>query len=205
MDSKEIAKRLAGRKPEIMEMTKHCAVFIPLVCHEDRLHFLFEVRADDISQPGEVCFPGGRIEAGETPLECALRETREETGISPDTIEVLGQFDSMCNYTNVRIDTFVGTVSYEEVERAMINSGEVKQLFLVPAAFFQENQPFVYEYDVAPKIGEDFPYELLGDCADKYHWRRGRFTVPIYHYEDKVIWGMTARILRHFLAEMSRT
>jgi len=204
MDIKTAGMLLEGRKPGIMEMNRHCAVLIPLVWHKDDIHLLFEVRSDAVSQPGEVCFPGGRVEGKEKPVECAVRETQEETGIPKHAIRILGQFDSMCNYTNVQIDTFVGVVAYEDVKKATSNEEEVRELFLVPMSFFEETAPFVYEYQVEPRIGEDFPYEMLGDCPDKYHWRKGRFTVPIYRYQDRVIWGMTARILRHFLAEIAR-
>lgn len=137
-------------------------------------------------------------------MDCAIRETQEETGIPKHAIRVLGQFDSMCNYTNMQIDTFVGAIAYQDVCKAAPNPEEVSELFLVPLKYFDENEPYVYEYEVAPNIGEDFPYEEIGDCPDKYNWRRGKFTVPIWHYEGKVIWGMTARIIRHFLAEMPR-
>ena len=203
MDLRTAALFLEGRKPGVMEMKRHCAVLIPLVWWKDELYVLFEVRSNSVSQPGEICFPGGRLEGKETPVECAIRETQEETGIPSHRIRILGQFDSMCNYTNMQIDTFVGVIAYEDVKAARINPQEVYELFLAPLSFFEEREPFVYEYEVEPKIGEDFPYERLGDCPNKYNWRKGRYTVPIYRWEGHVIWGITARILRHFLAEMS--
>lgn len=204
MDIVRASLFLEGRKPQIMEVRKHCAVLIALVPRQDQLYILMEVRSDNVSQPGEVCFPGGLVEGKERPVDCAVRETQEETGIPKHAIRVLGQFDTLCNYSNVLIDTFVGVVAYEDVKRAVINPHEVRELFLVPFSFFEETEPYVYEYDVVPQIGDDFPYEMLSDCPDKYHWRKGRFTVPIYRYEDKVIWGMTARIIRHLLAEISK-
>lgn len=204
MDIKTAVMLLEGRKPQIMEMHRHCAVLIPLVWEKDGVHILFEVRSDDVSQPGEVCFPGGLVEGKEKPVECVVRETQEETGIPKHAIRILGQFDSMCNYTNVQIDTFVGVVAHEDVKKAKINETEVRELFLVPVSFFEKTSPFVYQYRVEPRIGEDFPYEMLGDCPDKYHWRGGRFTVPIYRYQDRVIWGITARILSHFLEEIAK-
>lgn len=57
---------------------------------------VFEVRAAGLkTQPGDICFPGGRMEEGETALQCALRELKEETGISPSDLRVLGQFDTL--------------------------------------------------------------------------------------------------------------
>ena len=204
MDIRAAAMFLEGRKPKVMEMRKHCAVLIPLVWHKDEMYLLLEVRSGTVSQPGEICFPGGGVEPKERPVDCVVRETQEETGIPKHAIRILGQFESMCNYTNMQIDTFVGVIPYENVKTAVPNTEEVQELFLVPLKFFEETEPFIYEYTVEPNIGDDFPYDMIGDCPDKYNWRKGRCNVPIYHYEDKVIWGLTARIIRHFLAEMPK-
>lgn len=57
-------------------------MLVPLVERPEGLCLLYEVRADTLGrQPGEVCFPGGRIEGVESPEECALRETEEELSI----------------------------------------------------------------------------------------------------------------------------
>ncbi|NEU34154.1 CoA pyrophosphatase, partial [bacterium LRH843] len=56
------------------------AVLVPLVQKQDELHVLFEVRAHHLRrQPGEICFPGGKIEPNDsTPQDAAVRETTEE-------------------------------------------------------------------------------------------------------------------------------
>ena len=60
------------------------AILVPLAQREGKLCLLFETRAETLvgHQPGEVCFPGGRREAGEKPVDTALRETWEETGLT---------------------------------------------------------------------------------------------------------------------------
>lgn len=195
---RDLADFLRERKVKIMETDRENAILIPLVEKDGEAHILFEVRSDFVSQPGEVCFPGGRIEQGERPQDCALRETVEELGIPMHLIRLLGPFDILHNYTNVTIHPFVGVISYEDVRNLRISAEEVKEVFLVPLSFFLENEPFVYSYEVVPQIGEDFPYHML-DCADKYNWRRGHCTVPIFQYEGKIIWGITARIVIHFM------
>ena len=67
------------------------AVLIPLIKKEDGYHVLFEVRARHLNkQPGEVCFPGGKVEPGETTYEAAVRETTEELFIQREHIESSG-------------------------------------------------------------------------------------------------------------------
>ena len=71
-------------------MSKY-AVLIPLVNTDGGDALLMELRSQKVRQPGEVCFPGGRAEPGETAVEAAVRETCEELGVTPDMIEVLGE------------------------------------------------------------------------------------------------------------------
>jgi 8-oxo-dGTP pyrophosphatase MutT (NUDIX family) len=66
-------------------------VLVPLVHHADGLTVLLTERAADLrNHPGQISFPGGRIEAGESPLDAALRETEEEIGLDRRHVEVLG-------------------------------------------------------------------------------------------------------------------
>jgi 8-oxo-dGTP pyrophosphatase MutT (NUDIX family) len=67
------------------------AVLIPFVTTEEGKALLLEVRSQLVKQPGEICFPGGRVEAGETPAETAVRETCEELGLKPEDIEVISE------------------------------------------------------------------------------------------------------------------
>ena len=64
--------------PTLLEARHEYAVLCPLVERPNGLHLLFEVRSAGVSQSGETCFPGGQMEPGETPADCALRETEEE-------------------------------------------------------------------------------------------------------------------------------
>ena len=67
------------------------AILVPLVERDGELFLLFETRARTLvgHQPNEVCFPGGRVEPGETPRETALRETMEELLLPEDQIRVI--------------------------------------------------------------------------------------------------------------------
>ena len=68
--------RWTGHTPKLQDVNREYAVLVPLVERPEGLSLLYEVRAHTLRrQPGEVCFPGGRIEGVESPEECALRET----------------------------------------------------------------------------------------------------------------------------------
>ena len=70
------------------------AVLLPILEIEEQKSILFEIRSEHLDrQPGEICFPGGKVEEGETPRETAVRETSEELGISPGSIDILGPLD----------------------------------------------------------------------------------------------------------------
>ncbi|WP_288160786.1 NUDIX hydrolase, partial [Streptococcus pneumoniae] len=68
------------------------AVLVPLVQVNGEWHILFEVRSLIMrKQPGDISFPGGKLDGSETAQEAALRETHEELGIPPESVEILGQ------------------------------------------------------------------------------------------------------------------
>ena len=78
MQLSQIREKIWAGSPEIIEVRKNSAVLLPLVRTEEGLCVLFEKRTGSISHPGETCFPGGAVEAGESPREAVIRETAEE-------------------------------------------------------------------------------------------------------------------------------
>ena len=194
MDIKLIKEKMKGRKPGVIGDRKEFAVLIPLVEREDGLHLLFEKRSGNIKQPGDTCFPGGRIEAGESITECALRETAEEIGITD--VEVIGQFDSILEVNRITMHTVVGIVTEGALKNVRINSDEVADIFTVPLDFFVTAEPMSHTVKIIQDTA-DFPYEETGIRKD-YKWRVGHQEILIYHYKDRIIWGLTARIAKWF-------
>ena len=195
MTAAEIARRLAGRVPRVQDLTAEYAVLVPLVEGAEGLSLLFEVRAATLRrQPGEVCFPGGRMERGETPVACALRETGEELGVPAGAVEVIAPLDWVGHQAGFLMYPILGRLPAEALAGARLSREEVAEIFTVPLDFFLRTPPEVYHYELTPAAG-DFPVERIG-FPGGYPWRGGTVEVPVYRWRGRVIWGLTGRVVR---------
>ena len=89
---------------------RHFAVLALLTEIGGELHFILTKRAAGVNQPGDVCFPGGHREQGETLVETALRETEEEIGISQKDIRLLGKSDFMLTIYRGMIQPYIAYI-----------------------------------------------------------------------------------------------
>lgn len=195
-----LRRRYDGREPGLVGARREYAVLCPVMDLPDGPHLLFEVRAAHLRQGGEVCFPGGKKEAGESFIDCALRETEEELSIPRYEIQLLGTPDFLCNSGGFLLRPVLGLVSKAGLAAISPSASEVSEVFTVPLSFFQTTAPEVYAYDLLPRVQEDFPYARVGISQD-YPWSRGRVEVPVWYWQGHVIWGMTARIIRGLITE----
>ena len=200
MKLEDIKEKMRGKTYGSLGIVREFAILILLTEKEDGLHFVFEKRAGGIKQPGDICFPGGKVEPGESYGECALRETWEEVGLRD--VELIGEYRTQYELTSIAMHSLVGFVKEEKLCKMRINEREVAEVFTVPLAFFAENEPYIYEYDVVQNV-EDFPYERFGVRSD-YKWRVGRKAIPLYEYGDRLIWGLTAAFVKQFVEEFLR-
>lgn len=186
------------REPAAEEGFRFFSVLVPVVRKGNRLYLLYEVRAKHMArQPGEVCFPGGGMEAGETALECALRETYEEIGIRQDKIRIINQLDTIYTYSNFLMYCFLGIIEEDALEEINLNSDEVEEFFLISLDELLDSQPEVYRTVVVPQIPENFPFDKVSG-GRPYNWRKGSAIVPVYEIDGRVVWGLTARITKRF-------
>lgn len=199
MDIEYIIEKVKNRTPEPMSITHKYSVFIPLVEINNKLEIIYELRSKKLStQPGEISFPGGAVEKGETYEQAAIRETMEELNIKRDSINLIGELDFFVSYANIAICCFLGTITGLDVDSIMPNKDEVDHIFTVPLDFFLENQPDIYELNLKTDISEEFPYNLIPN-GQNYNWRKGKHTVMFYHYNDYIIWGFTAKMTKKFI------
>lgn len=154
------------------------AVLIPLFLKNDELYVLLTVRTDTVeAHKGQISFPGGAREPGDTDmLATALRETEEEVGIIPDDVEVLGQLDQLISVTDFIITPFVGMIPYPYEFRP--SEAEIAKLLQVPLSFFLDDRNRRIENKLYQ--GREIP-------------------VYFFDYNEHTVWGVTARILVGFL------
>lgn len=199
------AKLLAGIKQERLKVDdmlpyKKTAVLVPMVQTSEGAAILFEVRSAHLSwQPGEVCFPGGKIEADdENSCMAAVRECCEELHLTAEDVTVLGKLAPITSPLGLEVRPYLGRI--HDLGKVQPNTNEVAEVFTVPLSFLLTTQPRVAKLQVAtrPSPEHEFPYDLLpGHPSD---WNiRNKYNLHFYKYKEHVIWGITAHILVGFL------
>ncbi len=160
-------------RPE--RLLRPAAVLVPVIAHASGATVLMTRRADTLtSHTGQIAFPGGRLDPGETAAEAALREAFEEVALDPDAVEVLGVGDAYETGTGFLITPVVGWL--REPPETQPSPDEVAEVFEAPWDFLME--PANHRRDFYDREGEP---------------RRWFWAVP---YEERYIWGVTAGIVR---------
>lgn len=198
----ELLKNKFPEKPNILGKEEYfnSAVLISLINIDDELHFLFEKRAPNIRQGGEICFPGGEIDSDDFSIEeTVLRETKEEIGIDSENIQLIGMLDTLIGPRGITVDSYLGILNIKP-EDCKIDLNEVEKVFTVPVSYFENNQP--EEYTVLTKSKFYF-YDSKGnednlipsDSSNRDSYFESRRKVLVYKTKGEIIWGITARLV----------
>jgi 8-oxo-dGTP pyrophosphatase MutT (NUDIX family) len=168
--------------PSDLPAPRAAAVLAPIVARPEGLTVLLTLRATAMrSHSGQVAFPGGKIDPGETALAGALREAREEIGLEERFVEPLGWLNPYLTGTGFRIAPLVALV--EPGFTLTINPHEVETAFETPLAF------------------------LMNEANHAIHEREWNGRKRQYYampYEDRYIWGATAGMLRNLWERLFR-
>jgi 8-oxo-dGTP pyrophosphatase MutT (NUDIX family) len=149
------------------------AVLIPFVEARDP-YLLFTVRTETVSShKGQISFPGGSIDDGETATQAALREAHEEIGLAPEVVEVLGELDSLHTFVSGFVVTpIVGWLASPPALEP--NPAEVARVLEIPV--------------------EELTEDIRREPGFAHNGRT--FPTEAWIWNDEIIWGVTARILR---------
>ena len=201
MELEEIITKSKDHELELIltDNTRFTAVLIPLVEIDHQQHVLFEVRGH-IRQQGEVCFPGGYIEEGETPERCAIRETCEELLVDPQQINIIAPMYRCANRGNIVIDSYLGTIADY---KGTYSQDEVETIFTIPLDELLNMEPDIKFANMKLEEDSDLPYELIPQGRNyRFFTNQKRFI--FYQYDGHVIWGLTAEILYSFIQFLKR-
>lgn len=153
---------------------RRAAVLVGLVDRGADFGVLLTLRPETMSShAGQVAFPGGRLEPGESPLAAALREANEEVGVDPGSVRILGQGDTYLTGSGFAIAPFVGLLPREFVP--VPHAREVADVFETPLSF------------------------LMDTANHQRHEREFRGALRAYYampHNGRYIWGATAGMIK---------
>jgi len=154
------------------------AVLVPIYCKRGEYYLLFTKRTQKVKDhKGQISFPGGAKEGNETLVDTALRECAEEIGLAAEEVEILGELDDAISLTsNYVISPFVALIPWPY--HFKVSEEEIDELIEAPVLAF---------IDGACQLQEE--RTTAGEVVNSYS----------YYYQGRVIWGVTARVLKQFL------
>ena len=211
-------------------MTYHktgtAAVLVPFVEKDGKWHLLFEQRALHLrKQAGDICFPGGRLNEGESPREAALRETEEELLISREEIDIVAELDPVCGPSLGLVWPFVGVWKGHATIDMPSRAGDVLSFLAAEAESTSLSRaadptplplrwseaevdhtfliPFSWFLEQEPivvktEIAQILPDDFPYDLirgGREYNWQVKARNLYFYRHPEAVIWGVTAEII----------
>jgi 8-oxo-dGTP pyrophosphatase MutT (NUDIX family) len=172
----EAALMTRPRDTLTFEGFRKAAVLVPLIVSDDTLELLFTVRSPHLSNhAGEIAFPGGRLDQGESFIDAACREAHEEIGLLVNTSDIVGYLDDRPSPAEYIVTPVVAVL--DKPETFVLNPYEVTEVFTVPVLALHNMTPRVEERMI----------------------RDQRRMIYFYPYQDRLIWGLTGNIVKNVL------
>lgn len=176
-DADPVMKKIAEVRP-----IRPAAVLVPVIERDEPTVLLTQRAAHLPDHPGQISFPGGKIETSdESPMASALREAEEEIGLARHSVTPVGYLDLYMTTLGYRIVPTVARVSPDF--KLSLNTSEVDDAFEVPLAFVME------------------PANLQTHSRPWQGLTRSYYAIP---YGERYIWGVTAGILRNLYERIYR-
>lgn len=167
-----------------LPMVKLSSVLLLLFPENNRLYTCLTRRPSTMRHhPGQISFPGGKVEKEDRSAEMtALREAREEVGINPDEIEILGKLsDLYVEVSRFSIQPFLAWA--DQKPGFLVDYGEVEELILFPVSDFVANEAIL---------------------ETELETATGQLRVKYYPFNGEFIWGATAMILSELIEILRR-
>jgi len=155
---------------------RRAAVLVPILVSDGGAELLFTVRSRALAHhAGQISFPGGGVEANESPEQAARRETYEEVGLEVPGSAILGRLSELPSPAGYLATPVVAALRWPQTLR--IDRGEVEEAFTVPLRDLLDTLP----------------------TTELRTFRGAPRTLHRYVWGDRDIWGFTGNVLRELL------
>ena len=180
-----VSSHVVNRNEDSSEMSQEwvatarvSAVLVALVDHVDGPSVILTRRTDHLrNHPGQISFPGGRVEESESIHAAAIREAHEEIGLDPQYVHIIGELDPLTTF--------------------------VSNSLIIPVVARIDGQPtFTLQEEEVARVLTTPLHDLAREDTYRNEWwsrPQGDINIHFFELDDETVWGATGRILRQLI------